>query len=257
MTIHLQGLRVLTTRPLQQNMALNDLIKEAGGYPLACPALEIIALEPSWFSRLPDFARIQQAIFISANAVEYGLAAFSEKNILWPGHIRVTAVGAATARALQSRQVPVNHMPAIADSEHLLMLESLQDIHQETILLFKGEGGRTLITETLQKRGARLLELPVYRRSLPDFNQEKLHGWWRDNAVDIILFTSGEAIQNVFTMFGKNAHEWLRSLPCLVISERLAEAASLAGMSTVLIGQSDTIIESLHRFNKGRVHGTY
>lgn len=257
-TANLKGLRVLNTRPLQQGQELNQRIIIAGGLPVSCPALDIGPPARDWRPLLPNLNTVQQAIFVSANAVTYSIPVLLENQFAWPDHIQITAVGKATAQALKSRQLRVDNIPEKSDSEHLLMLNNLQAVHSETILLFKGEGGRTLIANSLTERGAKLIELNVYQRLLPDCNQEKLEQWWRDDCVDIILFTSQEAIQNIVTMFGTSAQQaWLKRTPCLVISDRLAQFASKSGIENILICSPDTIIDALNQFNKGRTYGNH
>lgn len=253
--INLNGLRVLNTRPLKQSQELNQKIRIAGGLPLSCPALAIAPPLQDWLPLLPELHNVQQAIFTSANAVTWCFSVFTKKHVTWPGHILITAVGHGTALALRSRQLRIDNIPDISDSEHLLMLNSLQAIRNETILLVKGKGGRALIANTLQERGAQVIELDVYQRILPDINQKKLARWWREDCVDIILFTSQEAILNIMTMFGKDAEAWLKRTPCLVISERLAQAALMSGIQNISICSPDTILEALHQFNKGHIYG--
>lgn len=255
-TINLSGLRVLNTRPLKQSHELNHRIKQANGLPVSFPALEIISCQ-HWFHLLPNLDNVQQAIFTSANAVTCSFPIFSEKQVTWPEHIQNTAIGKGTAAALQSQHVRIDNIPEIADSEHLLMLNALQAIHNETILLFKGEGGRALIANTLIKRGARLIELNVYQRVVPDINREHLERLWRDECVDIILFTSQEAIRNIVSIPDKNVKAWLKRTPCLVISERLAQYASMTGIQNIAVCSPDSIIDALNQFNKGRTYGKY
>ena len=254
-TSNLNGLRILNTRPYEQGKALSIAIANANGRALSCPALEILFSEATWFSALPKFDEVHQAIFISVNAVTFSCRVFAEQKLTWPAHIHVIAVGNGTAKALQDHHIRVDAIPIRSDSEHLLLLNSLQAVHKKTILLFKGEGGRRLIAETLKERGAKVIELDVYQRVLPTGDQEKLESWWREDAVDIILFTSQEAMQNIFTLFGEKAHAWLQSKPCLVISQRLAEAASQAGIQKIMVCNVDTIMETLNLFNKGLIHG--
>ncbi|MDP1603113.1 MAG: uroporphyrinogen-III synthase [Legionella sp.] len=249
---NLQGLRVLNTRPTHQAEELNLAITRAKGVALSCPALII---KPIALNNLPHFTQVTLAIFTSANAVNHGISAFAQQKIKWPSRVHVIAVGNGTARALEQQGIRVDSIPSIADSEHLLMLDSLQDVQHKTILLFKGEGGRSLITTTLKERGAQLIVLDVYQRIMPAINREQLDTWWRDRAVDIILITSEQAMQNIFTLFGEQAHAWLKRTPCLVISKRLAEAAFRAGMQKIIICSTETIIDALHQFNKGLTHG--
>ncbi|STX29884.1 uroporphyrinogen III methylase [Legionella beliardensis] len=252
--ISLTGLRVLNTRPAEQGRLLSNAITHAGGIALACPALAIAPTKPDWFNLLPSLDSVKQAIFTSANAVTYAFNIFKHNNLLWPLHIQVTAVGKSTARQLAQYGITVTNVPTQADSEHLLALPSLQHVKQELILLFKGEGGRLLIPSVLAARGAELIELCVYQRIKPQINHEQLQAWWHNKAVDIILFTSYEAMQNIFTMFGESAHSWLRNLPCLVISQRLADAASSLGMQKIIRCSPETILDTLDQFNKGFTH---
>ncbi len=242
----MKGLRVLNTRPIHQSARLNQAILDAGGIPVGFPALAIHATELNWLSELPDLATIDQAVFTSANAVQYFFAAVKA----WPATINVIAVGSATAAALQQHGIQVHHVPDIADSEHLLALDCLQSVHKQTILLIKGRDGRPLIAETLTSRGARIIPVPVYQRDLPAVSQEVIDSLWQDTAVDIILFTSEQAMHNLFALLPEEGRSWLRNMPCLVIGNRLADAASALGIKTILTCQHDKIMDALNDFNK-------
>jgi uroporphyrinogen-III synthase len=251
----LRGLRILNTRPLKQGKVLSSAITAAGGMAIDCPALRIVPKNKAWLSSLPDFAKVDQAIFVSANAADYCFSILAQEKRLWPRSIQVIAIGQATAIALNKYAVRVDLIPEIADSEHLLALTAMQEVTKKTILLFKGEGGRTLISETLSARGANLFIVEVYKRSLPKYNPQQLYSLWHNDAVDIILFTSQQTMDNIFTLFGGEAHAWLCSKPCLVVSERLAKEASLLGMQTIIITKPQTILDTLHQFNQGLIHG--
>ncbi|KTD33308.1 uroporphyrinogen-III synthase [Legionella nautarum] len=248
----LNGLRVLNTRPLEQGKNLSQMINAAGGVALECPAITIEPTPNDWLSSLPPLDTVKKAIFVSTNAVKHCFSVLTKN---WPKTIRVIAVGQATAAALKNYGIQVDLIPAIADSEHLLELKALQQVSNETILLFKGEKGRPLIEETLTSRGANLLIFQVYKQLLPQANSELLHSLWHNQAVDIILFTSQQAMHNIFLLFGEGAKDWLRSLPCIVISERLAKEATLLGMQTIIVSTPETLLDALHEFNQGLSHG--
>lgn len=250
----MKGLRVLNTRPLNQGDALNNDIRAAGGVPLHFPALEIESTAIDWLSGMPNLTQVKQAIFTSANAVDYYFAALTTTGIQWPRNICVMAIGNATAAALSKHGIHVHHSPLIADSEHLLKLDVLQSIEKQTILLVKGLGGRQLIAETLLSRGAHLIPLAVYRRKLPVVKQEYINSIWQDDAVDIILFTSQQAMLNLFTLFEQGGHSWLCNKPCLVISKRLAKEAYLLGIRTIITCQYNEISGTLVHFNQGLTH---
>ncbi len=241
----LNGLRVLNTRPLEQGQALSRAINSAGGIAIDFPTILIEATHPNWLRHMPELTQINQAIFISTNAVHYFFNTLEKHNIDWPNNIQITAVGHATAEALSTRGFTSHHIPAIADSEHLLALKSLQQIQQQTILLIKGVGGRPVIAETLHTRDAYLIPLSVYRRVLPTMSEQYINSLWHDDAVDIILFTSQQTMNNLFTLFGKEASTWICSKPCLVISTRLEKEAALLGMRTIITSSYDKILDTL------------
>lgn len=246
-THQLNGLRILNTRPLEQGKALSQAITDAGGIAIEFPTISIEATHADWFSRLPELTQIKQAIFISTNAVNYFFNRLDRHDVDWPSSIQIIAVGKASGEALSMRGLTSHHIPAIADSEHLLALNTLQQIKHQTILLIKGEGGRPLIAETLCSRGAHLVSLPVYRRVLPELSEQYINSLWHDDAVDIILFTSQQSMSNLFTLFGKEAHAWICSKPCVVISERLSKEAALLGMRTIITSRYDVIPSTLKR----------
>lgn len=251
----MNGLRVLNTRPLPQAEALDKAILNAGGISINVPALSIHATTLDWLQDMSNLTTVKHAIFISANAVTYYFTALKQTNICWPASISVIAVGNATATALMQFGIQVHWVPAVADSEHLLQLDALQNIKNQTILLIKGDGGRPLIADTLLSRGACLLPLTVYRRDYPaTVSQEYINSLWQDDAVDIILFTSQQAMYNLFGLFTEEGQNWLRLKPCLVISSRLANAASLLGIQTVMTCQYDNILAALVHYNQGVIH---
>lgn len=236
MIASLKGLRVLNTRPRGQNKLLSQIILTAGGVPIECPALEIEGIEPANFCQdLGDLARIGQFIFISSNAVHYFFDLLDAHHMQWPESPRVVAIGRSSAAALHLRGVRVDEIPELANSEHLLKLESMQLVQNQLIILVKGEGGRTMIADTLISRGARVLEVIVYRRILPKINQDFLHTLWHEDAVDVIVLTSEQAMINLFCLFDINAHDWLKQKRFLVISERLATAAARLGIKEIQI----------------------
>ncbi len=252
---NLKGLHVLNTRPLGQAKVLSNAIKAAGGIALECPALVIEPKDKTWIADLPTLNRVEKAIFISANAVNYCFKIIRDEQLYWPSTIEVIAVGDATAAALTSHGIKADLIPAIADSENLLKLEELQEVNEKIILLVKGEDGRTLIAETLITRGANLHSCEVYSRQMPKPDPQQLYSLWQNEVVDIILFTSQQAMRNLFIMFGEKAHAWLCRTPCLVISKRLAEEAALLGIKTIIVSDPKTILTTLHQFNQGLIHG--
>jgi uroporphyrinogen-III synthase len=254
MSNSLNGLRILNTRPQNQGMVLSQLIHKAGGIAIACPTLEIKECPNNWIHELPDLNEVDHAIFISANAVEYCFKELDKNKRQWPKHIYVIAIGQGTAKTLQHYQIRVNSIPSVPDSEHVLALLNEHQLQHKKVLLFKGEGGRTVIEEGLRQKQAKLSIFSVYQRIMPSIDYHYINSLWRNDAVDIILLTSEQSIQNLFKLFSREAHPWLQNKPCLVISERLAKAASLVGIKQLRISHPNRIIDTLFDY-KDYIHG--
>ncbi|MBL7480640.1 uroporphyrinogen-III synthase [Legionella bononiensis] len=255
MSQSLHGLRVLNTRPQKQAYALNSAITEAGGIAIACPTLEIVESEVPWINSLPNLKNVSQAIFISANAVHYCFTQLFRHNIAWPKHINVIAIGKGSAKELSKFHIEINDIPDVPDSEHLLALHCLQQLKNQTVLLFKGEGGRPLIEQTLIEKGANLCSLAVYKRVMPEVHHQLINSLWREDLVDIILLTSEQSMHNLFKMFCKEAHDWLKNKPAIVLSERLANSAALSGITKIIISHPDRMMSTLFDYYQGLIHG--
>ncbi|WP_133128280.1 uroporphyrinogen-III synthase [Legionella nagasakiensis] len=244
---HLKGLCLLNTRPKEQNTLLSQTIAAAGGCCVELPVLEIEPTE-TWLSAMPEPSYLEHAVFISPNAAKYFFSQLAQQQIPWSEHIQITAIGEATALALAQWHIRVDHMPVVSNSEHLVKLEVFQHVRDQTIILVKGKGGRTLITDTLRSRAAHLIELIVYHRRLPTYTKPEMNSLWHNNSVNIILFTSQQAIYNLFTLLGEEGRIWLCNKPCLVISERLAETASSLGIKHIITSSYNNILNSLYAF---------
>ena len=107
----LAGLNIVVTRPREQAAQLAQRIAQAGGNAILFPLLEISpAADPQSLRAL--IARLHEfdlAIFISPNAVRYGMEAIhAAGSTLSPspspkggGELRIATVGQGSARALR------------------------------------------------------------------------------------------------------------------------------------------------------------
>lgn len=234
---------LLNTRPEGQNKELSAIIRHAGGESIELPTLEIKPTDLDWTKNLPCLLTLQLAIFISKNAVNYFFQGLKASNINWPNSIKNIAIGKSSAQALIELGLNVEQIPDVFDSEHLLNLELLQDVANLPIMLVKGEEGRTLIAETLIKRGAIIKPVSVYARGLPKINQEYIDSLWRSDSIDIILLTSQQSMLNLFSLLDFPGKTWLKRKPCIVISARLAEEAKKLGIKNIITYNYDFLLQ--------------
>ncbi len=223
----MEGITVLVTRPAHQSQRLCELIETEGGRAVLLPAIEI--LDPQdinaarhLLDRLDEF---DIAIFISANAVSKTMELLSPCHD-WPPRLKVAAVGARTAEELERCGRPVDIRPHQQfNSEALLALDAMRDVASKRIVIFRGEGGRELLGDTLRERGAQVEYAEVYRRGKPagDFSSVM------DAGIDAIVVTSNESLRNLWEMAGETGREWLLYIPLVVISQRTADLAGELG----------------------------
>ena len=235
----LSGVRVLVTRPARQAQALCNAIAARGGEILRLPVIEIgdpSDIRPALkiIDKLDSFAI---AIFISANAVEMAQALITAHGA-WPATLKIAAVGKRTAAALQHLGKHVDLMPQHgSDSEALLSLAGLQDVAGKNIVIFRGEGGRELLADTLTQRGAHVEYAEVYRRMKPDVDVSAIQQAGEAGEIHIITVTSNESLHNLCAMTGDRGRHWLYKTPLVVISQRSAELARETGFKIVIIAK--------------------
>lgn len=169
---HLPGIcRVLVTRPAgEASDTLCALVKAAGYQVYSQPLLALAALPqlPAAQRRLLlDLDLYQHVIFISANAVRFGMALVEDFWPQLPTGLHWYAIGAATAAGLARFGITAITPGSAMSSEGLLAVPDLQDVGGQRVLIIKGEGGRDTLTQELTGRGALVRELTCYRRSLP------------------------------------------------------------------------------------------
>ncbi len=238
----LQGLYILNTRPAHQALDFNQSLKSLGAEVINCPALKIVPITDAWEKHAPAPSSFDLIIFISTNAVNYFFERISPQN--WPTSIITLAIGAATASALLEKQITARQ-PEDSHTEGLLRMACFQQIREKKILIIKGTGGRALLQTDLINKGAHVETLDVYTRTMPDLSPQFIQQIWRDNMIDIILFTSQQGMQQVFALFGQTAQTWLQSKPSLVISQRLAGIARQMGIKKIFIANPNQLQQGL------------
>lgn len=246
-------LTILNTRPSPQNQHLTYLLEQQGWKSIECPAIAIEQIPADyWQAKMPPLSSINQIIFTSHHAVCGFFEACQFRN-----PINVYAIGRATAKILAAYGINTCIIPHEQSSEGLLQCAQLQDVAQQNILLVKGSGGRSLIESTLSSRGAHIHVLDVYQRKAPQHLQTCINTLWQNDAIDIVLYTSEESMNNILGVYGESAIEtnitvWLLNKPALVISKRLTLIAQKKGFTNILSAEPATIIETLLAFQKGQ-----
>ena len=233
----LRGLGVVITRPREPAEALARSLEDEGARTFVFPALAIEDLPPTpeLEAAIAALPRASLAIFVSAHAVERGLAAVRAR-MPWPDAVEVAAVGEATAEALRNSGFARVISPRERhDSEALLETARLQAVEGENIIVFRGEGGRERLREGLEARGARVAYAQCYRRVRPRTDPAPLLAAWARGEVHAVSALSGETLENFVALLGPQGEARLRSTALVVPHAAIAAHRDAGRFARVLV----------------------
>jgi uroporphyrinogen-III synthase len=232
----LAGLNIVITRPREQAADLVRRIEHLGGKPLLFPLLEIEAVRDDQALR-EQIARLKQtdlAIFISPNAVRYGMAAIRASGDV-PASLKIATVGQGSAKALRELGIVQVIAPTERfDSESLLALPELQNVTGKRVMIFRGDSGRELLGDTLKARDATVEYATCYLRRKVDLDSSAL----LNVLPHALTVTSSEALLHLWAMLEEQGRARLAAVPLFVPHARIAEAARQQGWQQVVVTES-------------------
>lgn len=199
----LSGKRILVTRARHQAGQLSIELKKLGAEPIEIPAIEIVPPESfgALDTALRDPQQFEWLIVTSANAaraiqdrcvaLEVPIAAFS--------HLKIAAIGATTARALEEAGLPVSMIPKQYVAESLLEALGRQAANAR-VLIVRAAVARDVIPETLAQQGARITIAEAYRTVIPNDSVSKAAQLFAGPPPDAATFTSSSTVMNFFDL---------------------------------------------------------
>ena len=199
------------------------------------------------------------AIFISVNAVTHALDFISARRE-WPRKVRIATIGASTALALARYGLAADLVPHTQfNSEALLALDELRNLHARRVVIFRGAGGRELLYDTLVARGAEVDYVEVYRRACPVIDPQEIMPYWEPGILDVITITSNESLQNLYDMAGVAGQPMLCELPLLVAGPRQRELAQRLGFRQIPVmaanATDEAMVTALKAFPRSGIRG--
>lgn len=249
---------VLVTRPAGQAGALLEALAAAGFGPLYHRPMLLLepleSLSPAQRQPLLDLDIYQHVIFISANAVRFGMARIDEYWPQLPAGLNWYAIGETTAQMLRERGLSPLTPGQEMNTEGLLSLPQLQSVGDERVLIVKGQGGRATLRQSLEQRGARVDELACYRRCCPQLPVQELPELLRDAAIDVVLISSGEGLGNMLTLLSAEETTKFSDIGLIVPSPRVAALAQQAGFNNVVTAANASdaaMLQALQQWQAG------
>lgn len=251
----LAGRTIVVTRPRAQCAALAAAIAAAGGTPLIFPLLEIAPAADArpLAAAAAGLAGCALAVFVSPNAVDHALPVILGHGS-WPAGVLPAAVGPGTVRALAAHGVGPCIVPTGRfDSEALLDLPELaaDRVRGRRVVIFRGDGGRELLAESLRERGATVDCVTCYRRSGPSESFARLLAAWRTGRLDALAVSSSEALRHLVDGLDDEGRRQLAKTPVFVPHARIAESARALGLQRVIptAAADEGILAALRAYN--------
>ena len=218
----LQGVGVLVTRPRTQANELVNAIEVQGGHAFCFPVIEITPFDTNRVDK--EAAALEQpdiVIFVSRNAVEYGIG--------YTGDGLIAVIGPATANAVRAAGRVVDIQPASGfDSEHLLAEDALRDVAGKRVRIIRGATGRELLADKLTARGALVDYLSVYERRQPQPGPETLadlESRWRQGHINVVTVMSVQSLTNLIDLLPAWCRQQLELTPLVTPAGRVLKEA--------------------------------
>jgi uroporphyrinogen-III synthase len=232
----LRGLWVVVTRPAHQATHFQQQLEQAGASVLLFPVMAVQAHANTAPAQaiLAKLATYDTVIFISSNAVTFGLALLDAQQQQVLQQLTLGAIGKKTANTLRDYGFDAQLVPENGfSSEDFLAMPAVEQLSGQRILIFRGAGGRELLAETLHQRGATVDYADVYQRICPKQDAGRLKQHHECQQLDIIAITSSEGLLNLLALLDNP--DWIKAVPLLVGSQRMVATARQAGFTGLII----------------------
>lgn len=220
----------VNTRPAHQP----DI--EVGMMVKRLPLLELVAherLSADEMAYLHSFIKgdIDAVVAVSADAVRYALAHLSSMGIHHlsdlPHRPTFIAVGEATRHALGAfgaHAITPCDFDLSMNNEGMIKMPAIKHLKaDDTLMIWRGDGGRRLLYDTLVHRGVNVLPISFYQRVMPKDAQDQFKRFYETlppNARLFVLITSAQSLEVWQTFHQKNCPTIF-----LALGERLSAKA--------------------------------
>lgn len=243
--------RVLVTRPTGQAQPLMAAIEQQGGTAFHFPLLAITALHDdnqlqACKQRLMALDLYQHVIFVSTNAVRFGMEWIDAYWPQLPVGIHWHGIGSSTCQAMAQADLPIQSDFNAAhpmNSEALLASPALQSLGSQKmgsqkVLIVRGVGGREHLQSQLIARGAQVDIAECYQRSTPTGTGAELLELINAQLIGTICINSGDSLNNLCALLDEQRLNSLKSIRLIVPSQRVAELAAEKGFGHVKIANN-------------------
>jgi uroporphyrinogen-III synthase len=239
----LQGRRVLVTRAREQASDLERQLQAIGAVPLAFPTIRIVPPTDDYAALDAALRQLQTfdwAVFTSVNGVQHVWQRLEALGLSTADttHLRLAAIGPATAKALAAKGLEIAVMPPHYVAESLL--DAIPSPAGQRFLLPRADIARDALRTGLQAAGAEVVEVPAYHTVPAEPTPED----WAalDRGVDIMTFTASSTVHHFVAQIGRERLQRLaQNALVAAIGPITADTARSLGLRVDVVADRYTI----------------
>ncbi|MEX0584697.1 MAG: uroporphyrinogen-III synthase [Natronospirillum sp.] len=247
---------VIITKPADQAEHWLKILSTNGWTVLSVPLLGLEDIpynadQRALWLNLDQYAGV---IMVSPQAALSCAKALDEYWPQPPAGVHWLCNGAGTAQTLRAHYPMADalslHFPAAGNqAEDVLALHQMQHVAQQKWLIVAGEGGRTVMADTLITRGANVTRLEVYRRHSLRLNQAQVQSLSIPDA--IIQISSRQALESLTSQAPLVTKQEVK---LLVSSSRLAAAAEQHAWQHIMQANGASLEATLNALKRHANH---
>lgn len=241
----LAGRRILITRARSQASALAEALRALGGEPVEFPLIAIAPPE-SWApldAAVAGLASYRWVVVTSGNGVEAlggRLRAAGGDPARLPPGLRVAAVGAATAQALEMLGMRVDLVPPEFRGAALPGALAPLLAPGDRILMPRGDLADPALADRLRALGAQVDDLVAYRTVAGEGEAAQLLADLAGGTIDYVSLTSSSTVAGLLERLGGPGP--LAGVRIACIGPETARTATAAGLTVHVLAPEATVV---------------
>jgi len=232
---------VVITRPLEDEH-FSQAVKNLGKRVFVFPTISFRKYELSLdqVNYLRDLSKVDWVLFTSQNGIKYLVEIMNDlktdPEILQTKKIGV--VGDKTAEAVEKFGFSVEFTPTNFTAENLAY--ELPEVEGKTILLTRAKAANLKLKSILKKRGAKVIDIPVYKTELISEANPEFINLLKQNRIACLILTSPSTVKGFFQSLSPEFKLPVLSIPTLAIGSQTTKFLKQSGFKTVYTADTFT-----------------
>jgi len=115
--------------------------------------------------------------------------------------LQVCCIGPRTAEEVKRFGIEVDLVPDTFQAEGLIDRLKQTGVSGQRVLLARAAQAREILPEELERSGAIVRVVKVYKTVVPRIERDRVQQLFRDHLIDVVTFASSSTVRNFFQLF--------------------------------------------------------